>query len=364
MKVLQEFPRLRERQRSSASLGSLTFALSLGLTALAVIANTAQAQSAGQHARDMNDIAATPPQGGDEGAAAKPYEMPSATLPPRPKRPGFVAVAYHADTGSIWASAAHKTIDAAKKRALAGCNAATGGGCYIAAAVGGGGDKTASQVFVSQDGMGQFWLKEATGNGLLVNPDPAMRDCLSKSFGCDTLNGFEPGSIYLDLDPNLDQSEDYFPKGKLNQNRWAMVAQPANPTAASHKKSWLISGKENSAATRKDILDRCRADAGVPCAITAYALNGEKIAERGVVNTNAVLVHFVDGSGKNRWTTALPGAPKKKRKKSPLGGFLPTYPDPVTVKERIDRICPPSSCRVIATYDAATPRMQVIEDVK
>ena len=39
-------------------------------------------------------------------------------------------------------------------------------------------------------------------------------------------------------------------------------------------------------------------------------------------------------------------------------------PDPVTVQERIDRICPPSTCRVIATYDAATPRMQAIEDAK
>lgn len=77
-------------------------------------------------------------------------------------------------------STAHKTIDAARQRALAGCNAATGGGCYIAAAVGGGGGKTANQVFVSQDGMGQFWFKAATGNEMLVRPDPAMRDCLSK----------------------------------------------------------------------------------------------------------------------------------------------------------------------------------------
>ncbi len=334
----------------------------LGLAAM--LPGTAHAQSAGQHARDMNDIAATPPQGEDEGSAAKPYEMPSATLPPRPHRRGFVAVAYHVDTGSIWASVAHKTFDGAKQHALAGCNAATGGGCYIAAAVGGGAEKTFSQVFVAQDGMGQLWVKDATGQDLLLDPDVAMRECLSKSFGCDSLNGYEPGDIYLDVEPDLNQSPDYFPKGQLNQNRWAMVARPTNPTAAAHNKSWLITGKENSAATRKEILDRCLADSGVPCAITAYALNGEKIAEGGVVNTNAVLVHFVDGRGKNRWTAALPAAPKKKKKKSPLGGPLPTYPDPVTVQERIDRICPPSSCRVIATYDAATPRMQVIEDVK
>lgn len=334
----------------------------LGLAVM--LPGTAQAQSAGQHARDMNDIAATPPQGGDEGSAAKPYEMPSATLPSRPMRPGFVAAAYHVDTGSIWASSAHRTIDSAKQRALAGCNAATGGGCYIAEALGGGGERTASQIFVSQDAMGQLWIKGATGNDMLVQPDPAMRDCLSKSFGCEMLGSFDTGNIYLDLDPKLDQSEDYFPKGKLVRNRWAMVAQPTNPTAAAHNKSWLISGKENSTATRKEILDRCLADSGVTCAITAYALNGEKIAEGGVVDTNGLLVHFVDGRGKNRWTAALPVAPKKKKKKSSLGGLLPSYPDPVTVKERVNRICPQSTCRVIATYDAATSRMQVIEDVK
>ncbi len=108
------------------------------LSVVAVLPGTAHAQSAGQHARDMNDIAATPPQGGDGGSVAKPYEMPSATLPSRPHTRGFVAVAHHIDTGSIWASVAHKTFEGAKQRALAGCNAATGGGCYIAAALGGG----------------------------------------------------------------------------------------------------------------------------------------------------------------------------------------------------------------------------------
>jgi hypothetical protein len=230
--------------------------------------------------------------------------------------------------------------------------------------VGGGAEKTFSQVFLAQDGMGQFWVRDATGQDLLLDPDVAMRECLSKSFGCDSLNGYEPGDIYLDVEPDLDQSTDYFPKGQLNHNRWAMVARPEKPTTAAHGKSWLISGKENSAATRKEILDRCQADAGVPCAISAYAIFGKKITEYAWIDTNALLVHFVDGRGKNRWTTALSAPVKKKKKKSPLGGPLPTYRDPVTVQERIDRICPPSSCRVIATYDAATPRMQVIEDVK
>ncbi len=330
-----------------------------------MLPGTAHAQSAGQHARDMNDIAATPPQGEDEGSAAKPYEMPSATLPPRPHRRGFVAVAYHVDTGSIWASVAHKNFRWCQAARVGGLQRRNRRRMLYRRRRGGRAEKTFSQVFVAQDGMGQLWVKDATGQDLLLDPDVAMRECLSKSFGCDSLNGYEPGDIYLDVEPDLNQSTDYFPKGQLNQNRWAMVARPTNPTAAAHNKSWLITGKENSAATRKEILDRCLADSGVPCAITAYALNGEKIAEGGVVNTNAVLVHFVDGRGKKPLDRGIAsGAEEKRRKKSPLGGPLPTYPDPVTVQERIDRICPPSSCRVIATYDAATPRMQVIEDVK
>ncbi len=339
--------------------------ISAVLSLAALLPGTAHGQSAGQHARDMNDIAATPPQGGDGGSAAKPYEMPSATLPPRPHRRGFVAVAYHVDTGSIWASVAHKTFDGAKQRALAGCNAATGGGCYIAAAVGGGAEKTFSQVFLAQDGMGQFWVKDATGQDLLLDPDVAMRECLSKSFGCDSLNGYEPGDIYLDVEPDLDQSTDYFPKGQLNHNRWAMVARPEKPTTAAHGKSWLISGKENSAATRKEILDRCQSDSGVPCAISAYAIYGKKTHRRPTGSTPRPC-WFILSTAAARTTgpTALSAPVKKKKKKSPFGGPLPTYRDPVTVQERIDRICPPSSCRVIATYDAATPRMQVIEDVK
>ena len=144
-----------------------------------------------------------------------------------------------------------------------------------------------------------------------------------------------------------------------------MVARPTNPTTATQGKSWLISGKEKSAATRKEILDRCQADSGVPCSISAYAINGKKITETDWADTNGVLVHFVDARGTNRWTNALSAPLKRKNKKSPFGGYLPTYPDPVTVKERIDRLCPKSlACRVIATYDAATPHMWVIEDVK
>jgi hypothetical protein len=343
----------------------------MALAALAALPSAAHAQSAeqqAQHARDMNDIAATPPQGGNErDSRFRPYSEPSYQYDVRPSTPGFLAVAYHVDTGSTWASVAHKNGDDAKKHVLAACNAATGGGCYIAAAV-----PSPGTIYLAEDAMGQTWIKEEMreyGAPYTYDyriTDPARIDCQVKSFGCSRMGGYSSEYIYLDLDPSIDQVKDYFPKGKLHWNRWAMVARPTTPTTAAHNKSWLISGKENSAATRKEILDRCQADSGMPCAISAYAVSDNEVLTNDTGSENGLLVHFVDGRGKNRWISAVTTKPKKKKYKKMFRDdpdFVEA-PDPVTVQERIDRICPPGSCRVIATYDAATPRMQVIEDVK
>jgi hypothetical protein len=342
--------------------------VSVALGMVFMLPSTAHAQSAEQHARDMNDIAATAQAPNGSDSRFRPYSEPSYQYDVRPTKPGSLAVAYHVDTGSTWASAANKNSDDAKKRVLAACNAATGGGCYIAATVDGPG-----KVFLAEDAMGQTWIKQEVrkyGEPYTYDyriTDPARIDCQAKSFGCSMMGEYYSEYIYLDLDPSIDQVADYFPKGKLHWNRWAMVARPTTASgAAGQGKSWLVSGKQNSAATRKEILDRCQAESGVPCEISAYAVNDSEVLTGGASSASGLLVHFVDGRGKNRWTSAVSTKPKQKKYKK----LMRDDPDPVeardpaTVKERIDRICPPSTCRVIATYDAATPRMQVIEDVK
>jgi len=317
-------------------------------------------------------VAATPlcASSGGDGSDAE-DERPK-YIEVRPSKPGSSAVAYHVDTASIWVTTAYKSYADAKKQALDKCNAATGGGCYIAASFESSGDIAESgEIFIAEDAMGQLWIKEnrrSYGDPYTYDyriTDPARILCQKQSFGCSMLTSYHNGHIYLDVEPDKDQSENFFPKGKLQWNRWAMVAQPTTRAAAAQGKSWLISGKQNSAATRKEILDRCQADAGVPCAISAYAVNDGEVLTNESGSENGLLVHFVDGQGKNRWTSAVTTKPKKKKYKKLLRSdpdFVDT-PDPVTVQERVDRICP-SSCRVIATYDAATPRMQVIEDVK
>ena len=204
------------------------------------------------------------PMGPSDGGNSKEEERPR-YIDVRPSKPGSSAVAYHVDTASSWVTIAHKNVSSAKKRALDGCNAATGGGCYIAATYESSGDIAESgEIFIAEDAMGQFWLK--TDKRRYGDPytydyritDPARMLCQQQSFGCSQLTRYHNGHIYLDVDPARDQSENFFPKGKLRWNRWAMVARPTTPTTAAHNKSWLISGKENSAATRKEILDRCQ----------------------------------------------------------------------------------------------------------
>lgn len=299
-----------------------------------------------------------PSSGGNRGSSDSGPSHQITSVPRRPTDLGFMAAAYHTDTGAYWVSIKVKTLEAAKARVLDACNKATGGGCHIAAQLGG-----SAQIYISEDGMGQRYIEGAVGNDMLLNPDVSMRSCLKNSFGCDFYTVYNADVIFLDIDPAIDQSKDFFPIVKLNQIKWAMVVQPTKPTAAAHKKSWLISGSEDSEATVNRILNRCTADTGVSCTVAAYAATGQKTTDNGRVDMNGVLVHYVDPQGNNHWTSALPAPIKRKKQKSVFGGFIPRHPDPETVQERVDRLCP-SKCRIIATYDAMTPRLQVIEDAR
>ncbi len=297
-------------------------------------------------------------QGGEDGPG--PDESPFRKAAPiRPSKPGFTAMAYHVDTASVWTSVGHHSLNAAKKRVLSDCDAATGGGCYIAEVL-----ERAGGIYVTEDAMGQLWVKADANDkdARRFNAsqwNPSIEHCLKNSFGCKFLGVHESGYIYLDEAPDRDQSANHYPKGKLSQKRWAMVARPTTAVAAQGK-SWLISGKRNSAAVRKEILDRCQAESGVPCTISAYAANSEEMAADNRKVGNGLLVHFIDWQGQNRWTSAVPEASGSK----PRNGEK-TLPDPVTIQGRIDRICPPKlPCKIVATYDAATPRLQVIEDEK
>ncbi len=265
-----------------------------------------------------------------------------------PQKAGFMAAAYHIDTSSVWMTAGHKTLDAAKSRALEGCKQGTGSECYIA--------DTLSEfglMYVAEDAMGLLWikgvstLKEKRSAISVVDWNPSIELCSRNAFGCKFLGYTQTNRMPLNDDPNKQYVSDSFPKGSLTWNHWALVARPEKtPSAAWQNKSWLSSGSQKSATARAQLLARCQADAGVPCTIAGFVANG-------------VLAQFVDAQGKVGWTSAVPNAPKPKpAKKNSL------VSDDTSIAARVARFCPPAAapCTVIGTYDTATPRLAVIAD--
>lgn len=142
--------------------------------------------------------------------------------------------------------AGHKTLDAAKKRALESCNKATGGERVIA--------DTLSEfglMYVAEDAMVLTWIKGATRAEINRSKtsvtvwNPAIELCWRNSFGCKFLGYIQTGSMPVHEDADTDYSEDHFPKGSLTRNRWAMVATPGKALASIKNKSWLATGSQN-----------------------------------------------------------------------------------------------------------------------
>lgn len=281
-----------------------------------------------------------------------------------PIQPSYMAAAQHTDTGSLWVTVGHRTLDRARQHVLNACNAATGGGCFVSDTHFGVGE-----LHVAEDAMGQLWTKiqpyeKTPPRFSVVDWNAAIQHCWMNSFGCRYAGSFQSGLLPVNNDPNKEYYEDRFPKGKMQLKRWALVARPtqtdANPVPS---RSWLISGQTNSTAARKEVLDKCQLASAAPCFIAAYALNSDDMIafSGGPTSVNGLLVHFVDARGINRWTSAVPDNAeyqKTKNRKKP-------YISPMTIRQRIDQLCPPRfPCRVIATYDAATPRMEVVADAK
>ena len=294
--------------------------------------------------------------GGDEPSRPRP--------PPMEIQPSYMAAAQHVDTGSLWVSVGHRTLDAAKQRVLKACNAATRGGCYVSDTHFGVGE-----LHVAEDAMGQLWTRiqpydKAAPRFSVVDWNAAIEHCWKNSFGCRYAASFQSGLLPVNDNPDKEYYEDRFPKGTMRLKRWALVARPTqSDTTAGPNKSWLVSGKEDSVAARKEVLDRCQTESGAPCAIAAFAVNTDDMVafSGGPTSVNGLLVHFVDARGRNRWTSAVPDSAEYQKRKNRKKAYI----SPMTVRQRIDQLCPPQlPCRVVATYDAATPRLQIIEDSK
>jgi hypothetical protein len=146
-----------------------------------------------------------PASGGNSSSSDSGPSHQITSVPRRPTELGFMAAAYHTDTGAYWVSIKVKTLEAAKARVLDACNKATGGGCHIAAQLGG-----SAQIYISEDGMGQRYIEGAVGNDMLLDPNMSMRSCLTNSFGCDFYTRYNADTFFLDVDADIDQAQDFF----------------------------------------------------------------------------------------------------------------------------------------------------------
>ena len=114
--------------------------------------------------------------GGDEPSRPR--------APPVEIQPSYMAAAQHVDTGSLWVSVGHRTLDAAKQHVLKACNAATRGGCYVSDTHFGVGE-----LYVAEDAMGQLWTKmqpydKDSPRFSVVDWNAAIEHCWKNSFGC------------------------------------------------------------------------------------------------------------------------------------------------------------------------------------
>ena len=308
-----------------AALGSL----STPALACSDLANICQMQQ--QHHQNETEYfrqAAESYAGWSSSQYEKP-ESPSAPPPP-PSFPAFMAIATHVDTSAVWITRAHWKQKSAEQHALSACNAAMGGGCTL----GGTGDSW-STIVVVYDAMGISWVKgvpqikgDFADRELAKNV--ALRHCNANSFGCYQSFHFPGTFISYNANPNADYSKDIFPNYTVSRHHWVVVARPENAPPAFKSKSWLISGKQGADAVRKEVLDRCRADTKMPCKISSFAANG-------------MLAHYVNAKGESRWISAS-------------GDRM--------LEQRLYRACQGAEkpCRVVAKYDAVTPRLQIVPD--
>ncbi|MES2988740.1 MAG: DUF4189 domain-containing protein [Pseudomonadota bacterium] len=290
-----------------------------------IVPAPAQAQSEGQHHRAMVDIAATPSQQQDDEEG--PDDRPSS---PRPSGPLYgrssMATAQHRDSTFVWGSAGHHTPETARKRVMDACAAAMGEGCVYGEAWSG-----EAAIAVAVDGGGDVWLQGGTQSKADAE-SRALKLCKEKGAqGCRIAFSFENIRIPAAASMNSDYSTDYFPKGPIRRRQWALLAWPETmPAPAWQRKAWLVSGRRNFVAARNEVLRRCRSDSGVSCTM------GRAVAD-------GTLAHYVNSRGQSNWIDAAGVA---------------------TPAARVDRACETDArpCRVVALYDAATPRLQVVTD--
>jgi len=255
------------------------------------------------------------------------YAGPAASPPPRRMGPppvkAYMAVAFHWDSGTIWATAGQRSAEAAQGFVSKACEEAMGSECSWV----GGTDEV--YVAMARDESGILF-----GGTQVGSPDAAKAEALERcqkySFDCRIVRTFNPILIPPGTPPERDFSATWLPEGPVQRHRVAAVAVPAEKVAAPWTgKNWLALGGNGFAAGNQQAVAECERQTGGKC----KGLLGSAAGPLGLVYTGVGRVQVVP---------------------------LPPAGDP---HERVERICwkDVEGCALVGTIDTAGSGVKVID---
>lgn len=309
------------------------------VTTLAVLAFAASASA--ENGCPTGMVPTGQPQPGTENSGVFIPMCTAAALPPEqayepsPSTPvnyvsSHLAVAWHPDASDVWATWNQRTEAKAQEVALAACNRAMGGGCSIAQSA------ANSSVAIARDKSDLLW--SAWGATPKDAKKAIAKHCASQNVQCKVDRVFtaepwpEPQSFTDEQRRIIDSTgvmAGHYAPDRIKRHRYAMVAWPRTvPAAPWTDRVWLDSGRQGYAQTERALLERCKRDSGVDCVL------GRSVA-------NGLLIHYVRDQGQNMWLSA----PSAKEGKTIL-------------KKECAKT--KSECRIIGSYDAQTPRADVV----
>ncbi len=253
--------------------------------------------------------------------------------PPPPRQywvTSYMSVVYHPEANDVWAVwDRRKSPEEAEQSALGLCSQMMGDGCKVAMGGKGG------TVAVARDHAGWMWWDWGDKPGSASRS--VMASCSKNGAKCEIIKTVtaKPWPEFVN-GRREDRAKSYSPNNTASLlNTYAMVAWPTSEGSKTldvkwRGKTWLMSGSKGFENTKKTLLDKCKLDARVDCAVSQEVNGG-------------VIVQYQTENGSGYWTSG------QSRNQG---------------AERMAQQCRDmnTTCKVLANYDAATQRLMVIAE--
>ena len=241
-----------------------------------------------------------------------------------------MSVVYHPEANDVWAVWDRRTSqEEADQAALGLCSQMMEDGCTVALGGKGG------TVAIARDQAG--WLLWNWGDQPGDATRAVMEACDKNGKKCNVIKSVT-ATHWLEFENGQreDRAQSYSPNNKASLlNTYAMVAWPAaegtkTMDAKWRGKTWLISGSKGYENTKKVLLDKCKLDSRVDCAVT-QAVNG------------GMIVQYQVERGQGYWLTSLSLSEGAER-----------AAEQCRLME--------TKCKVLANFDTETKRLMVITE--